>query len=339
MAITSLMEEEALSAPSRVAALLLEGATARASIAAALRADPPPLAVTVGRGSSDHVCSFAAWTIARHLLWPTMSLQPSLITREGSGPRIGRALTLAVSQSGRGADVIGVMEWARSAGSRTVALVNDPLSPLAAAAEFVLDQHAGPEQSVAATKSVICSMAAVLALVAEVADASELRSVSASLQHDLAMAAKASLGLDPGQLTQAEHAFVLARGAGLAAAEELALKLKETCGLSAEALSAAEVRHGPREVVGPGFLVIALALPGPAEHDVRAAAEELAAQGAHVILLGAETTDSWCLPTVHPASAPIAALQLAYPVIARAAVARGRDPDRPRTLSKVTSTF
>ncbi|HEX2525756.1 MAG TPA: SIS domain-containing protein [Geminicoccus sp.] len=339
MPVASLMEEEALSAPDRVAAVLEEGVAERRALVAALLAEPPALGVTVGRGSSDHVCSFAAWTFLRRLRLPTMSLQPSLVTRDGAEPRVERALMLAVSQSGQGADVIGVTAWGRSAGARTVALVNDPASPLAAAAEFVLDQRAGPERSVAATKSVICSMAGVLALAADLSDDDHLHRVLGRLPSELHATAAAGGGLEIGPFAGAEHAFVLARGAGLAAGAEIALKLKETCGLSAEALSAAEVRHGPREVVGPGFLVVALALPGPTEGDVRTAAAELAAQGASVIMLGCASDDTWRMPTVDPVSAPLAALQLAYPAIARAAQARQRDPDRPRTLSKVTSTF
>ncbi|WP_191062449.1 SIS domain-containing protein, partial [Geminicoccus harenae] len=141
------------------------------------------------------------------------------------------------------------------------------------------------------------------------------------------------------KLAQARNAFVLGRGAGLAAGLEIALKLKETCGLPTEALSAAEVRHGPREVVGPGFLVLAIALPDLGEPDVRAASAELAQQGADILTLGTRPEDDWILPPIDPVNTPLAALQLAYPAIARAAQARGRDPDRPRTLSKVTSTF
>ncbi|WP_027136268.1 SIS domain-containing protein [Geminicoccus roseus] len=339
MAPDSLMQQEALFAPVAVRRLIETGAQERQAVAAALRSRPPALAVTVGRGSSDHVCTFAAWSLARWLGLPTMSLPPSLVTRDGAGLRVAGALMLAISQSGRGADVVEVVSWGRRAGARTVALVNDAGSPLGSAAEFVLDQRAGPEQSVAATKSVICSMAAIQALLADLAGDASLRAALERLPGDLEATAAQSGGLPVGPLVAAEHAFVLGRGAGLSAGLEIALKLKETCGLSAEALSAAEVRHGPREVVGPGFLVVALALPGPTGADVRAAAAELAGQGASVILVGDQPGDHWRLPTIDPANGPLAALQLAYPAIAAAALARGRDPDRPRTLSKVTSTF
>ena len=339
MADGTLMAAEAASAPDRVARLIRDEEGAIAAIAAALAESPPGLAVTVGRGSSDHVCTFAAWSFARWLGLPCMSLPPSLITREAVPLRVQDALLLAVSQSGRGADVVEVMGWAGQAGACTVALVNDPASPLAEAARFVLDQQAGPEQSVAATKSVICSMAAVQALTAALAGRPALRSALMRLPDDLAGAVGRADHLPIEKLAHAHNAFVLGRGAGLAAGLEIALKLKETCGLSAEALSAAEVRHGPREVVGPGFLVLAIALPGPSEPDVRAASAELAQQGADILTLGTRPGDDWILPSIDPVNAPLAALQLVYPAIARAAQARGRDPDRPRTLSKVTSTF
>lgn len=339
MKASSLMREEALSAPSKVAGLIKDGAEERGRLVAALAKWPPMLALTVGRGSSDHVCLFAAWTFARRLALPTMSLPPSLVTRDGGAPQVQGSLMLAVSQSGRGADVVEVAAWGRRAGAHTVALVNDPGSPLAQAAEFVLDQRAGLEQSVAATKSVLCSMAAVQALVADLAGEEMLREALRRLPDDLAATAAASAKLPIEAVASARNGFVLGRGAGLSAGQEIALKLKETCGLSVEALSAAEVRHGPREVVGEGFLVIALALPGPTEEDVRAAAAELALQGAQVIVMGCEPGDGWRLPPLDPVNGPLAALQLAYPAIAGAAIARHRDPDHPRTLSKVTSTF
>lgn len=335
----SMMEKEAFSAPEKVAELIVRGRRERDAVVAALSARPPGLALTVGRGSSDHACSFAAWSFARWLGLPTMSLPPSLITRDAVDLQVRGALLLAISQSGRGADVVEVTQWGRRAGARTIALVNDPASPLAQAAEFIIDQRAGPERSVAATKSVICSMAAVQTLLAELSGVPELQAATLRLPDDLAAAAAAADVPAVEPVLHAEHAFVLGRGAGLAAGAEIALKLKETCGLSAEALSAAEVRHGPREVVGPGFLVIALALPGPTETDVRAAATELAAQGAGVILIGRQASDYWPLPAIDPVNAPLVALQIAYPAIARAARSRGRDPDVPQTLSKITSTF
>ena len=339
MGKTSLMQQESEDAPRCIAAMFDRGRSSRAEIAAALRSVPPFMALTVGRGSSDHVCAFAAWTFARWLRLPTMSLPPSLITRDGADPQVQGALMLAVSQSGRGADVIEVTGWGRKAGALTVALVNDPRSPLADAAEFVLDQGAGPEQSVAATKSVLCSMAAVQALAADVSGDPGLKTSLARLPQELQATVDKGRDLPIEELGSATHAFVLGRGAGLSAALEIALKLKETCGLSAEALSGAEVRHGPRAVVGPGFLVIALALPGPTEADIRAATAELAEQGARIVVIGQRSDDAWRLLPIDPVGAPLAALQLAYPAIARAAAARGHDPDRPRMLSKVTSTL
>ena len=338
MKSASLMHDEALEAPTRIQAMIEQGFLARRDVATTLLRAPPSVALTVGRGSSDHVCAFAAWSFARWLGLPTMSLPPSLITRDGAELKVGNSLLLAVSQSGQGADVVEVTEWATRAGARTVALVNDVGSPLANAAEFVLDQQAGKERSVAATKSVLCSMAVIQAILTDVAQVPALHAALAALPRDLTVAAGASSNVPVDDLASAQQCFVLGRGAGLSAASEIALKLKETCGLPAEALSGAEVRHGPREVVGPCFLVIALAIPGPTEADVRMAAFELAGQGAKVIMIGTNAADLWRLPPVDQVNAPLAALQLAYPAIARAAALRGHDPDRPQTLSKVTST-
>lgn len=325
--------EESLEAPARVSALLDAEPDGLGTLIEGLRRAPPPFAVTVARGSSDHAAGYAAYLLAMTTGCVAASLPPSLAGLERAPLRLQGAFALAVSQSGRSPDIVAALEAADRAGATTVALVNDTGSPLAAAARHLLDQGAGPERSVAATKSVICTMTALARLVARWADDRALLDGLQRLPVALAAAAQADAPALP--VTADTPMFVVGRGLGLPAAQEVALKLKETCGLQAEAFSSAEVRHGPREVVDGRYLVLALALPGPGEADVRAAAAELGAQGAKVLVIDAdpEVTE---LPDRR--LAPILALQMLFPVIARTAEALGRDPDRPRTLEKVTLT-
>ncbi len=130
---------------------------------------------------------------------------------------------------------------------------------------------------------------------------------------------------------------MLGRGPGLAAAQEAALKFKETCGLHAEAYSAAEVRHGPMALVGPGFPVLAFAQPDDSAAGTLALAQEFRARGARV-WVAAEHGDLPVAAAPHPLCAPLLAIQSFYRAINALALRRGHDPDVPPHLNKVTET-
>jgi glucosamine--fructose-6-phosphate aminotransferase (isomerizing) len=200
---------------------------------------------------------------------------------------------------------------------------------------------AGAEQSVAATKTFICSVAAGLALLAEWQDDTALRAAVAALPE----AATQALTLDwsplSARLSRAAQAYVLGRGPAFAIACESALKLKETCGLHAEAYSAAEVLHGPSAIVQSGFPVLALAVQDAAQAGVMQTAERLAAQGADVFLTGAAAKGATTLPAVtglHPLVAPLVQAVAFYAFVENLARRRGFDPDAPPHLRKVTET-
>ncbi|HJR10835.1 MAG TPA: SIS domain-containing protein, partial [Rhodanobacteraceae bacterium] len=135
--------------------------------------------------------------------------------------------------------------------------------------------------------------------------------------------------------------FVLGRGYGLAAAQEAALKLKETCALHAEAFSSAEVRHGPMELVGPRLPVLLFAQQDDALAGVLATARDFHQRGAEVWTAapGASGRDALpIVPTGQPMFAPILVIQSFYRAVNALAIARGRDPDHPPHLAKVTET-
>jgi glucosamine--fructose-6-phosphate aminotransferase (isomerizing) len=331
--------EESLEAPDRLADLLARDGGFYAALAARLRLSPPPAAFTVARGSSDHAAAYGAYLIAAATGRPVASLPPSVVSLERVALEVPGHLALAVSQSGRSPDVVACLKAARTGGAVAVACVNETGSPLADAAEIVLPHHAGPERAVAATKSFINSAASLARLAAAWSGDGELGGRLEALPAALRAAADVGLAADPGWAEGVGgHAYVVARGAGLPVARELALKLKEVCGLHAEAFSSAELRHGPREIVDGRFAVLALALPGPGKDDVLAAARELADQGATVLVAGPPGSFLPLPEALDPRLAPLAAAQAFYPLLARTAEALGRDPDRPRTLAKVTLT-
>jgi glucosamine--fructose-6-phosphate aminotransferase (isomerizing) len=229
-----------------------------------------------------------------------------------------------------------------------LALCNSPDAPLIAAADWVIELRAGIETSVAATKSYLATLAALVRLVAAWTQDAGLEAAVDTLPAlmDRSWALDWSAALQP--LESAAHLYVVGRGLGLGAAQETALKCKETCGLHAEAFSSAELRHGPYALLGAGFPALLLAQPDATLAGVKALGLELARRGVPVLIAGADLPGSpsdaargaVILPTVAATAeiAPILLVQSAYRLIAALALRRGFDPDRPAHLRKVTET-
>jgi glucosamine--fructose-6-phosphate aminotransferase (isomerizing) len=307
-----------------------------------LREFDPPLVITCARGSSDHAATFGKYLIETRVRTPVASFAPSTSSIYGTDWRkLKGTLFLAISQSGKSPDLIASARAARDAGAFVVAIVNDAESPLAELAEATIPMLAGPERSVAATKSFIASLL-VLSRVAQAwAQDDEL---GAGLRKSPELLSKAwALDWSPALtvLQRATNLYVIGRGLSLGTAQEAALKLKETCGLHAEAYSAAEVRHGPMAIVGDGFPVLMLVPNDKASEAFSPLAQDFAARGARVLMAGGEAPGAISLPTLgdaHPALAPIAGILSFYRLATRLSLVRGFDPDRPPHLRKVTET-
>jgi len=142
-------------------------------------------------------------------------------------------------------------------------------------------------------------------------------------------------------LERANNLFILGRGIGFGAAQEAALKLKETCGLHAEAFSTAEVSHGPMALVKAGFPALVFAQNDETHASVKAVARDLSARGAEVWLASAGETGPGILPSLaaHPVLEPILMVQSFYRLANTVSLARGHHPDRPPHLNKVTETL
>jgi glutamine---fructose-6-phosphate transaminase (isomerizing) len=342
--VSSLMLEETRSAPERVAAMLARDGGAYAALGAELRLREPAFVVTVARGSSDHAALYLASLVGIVAGRVTASLPPSLVTRYHATLAFERAFVVSLSQSGASPDIVRTLEAAQAGGAITAAIVNQPDSPLARVAAHRLALHAGPERSVAATKSVIATLAACARLVANWQEDGVLLAALERLPERLEAALACDWSAALPLLEQATRLYVVGRGPGLGVAEETALKLKETSGVLAEALSAAEIQHGPKAVIVPGFPVLAYGLADPGGEDARAFAADLAAIGAQVMVAAPLPADGAALhlplpPPLHPLLDPIVALLAFYPLAEALARRRGRDPDRPPGLLKVTRTF
>jgi glucosamine--fructose-6-phosphate aminotransferase (isomerizing) len=332
------MFREAAEAPAAVARMLAANRGACEALGESLRRAPPRAVVTLGRGSSDHAATYAKYLIESGAGVVTASGAPSISSVYQARPDVRDVLVLAISQSGQSPDLLSALETARAGGARVVALVNDDASPMAGLAEVVLPLHAGPETSVAATKSYLTALAATAQLVAAWTEDAALAGGLDQLPGQLAQAWSLDWSAAVDALTPAQHLYVLGRGPGFAAAQEAALKLKETCGLHAEAFSAAEVLHGPMALVEPGFPVMILAQGDESATGVVALARSLAERQARVLLAGAEGPGALPFAATHPTLQPIALVQSFYRAANALSLARGFDPDHPPRLRKVTET-
>jgi glucosamine--fructose-6-phosphate aminotransferase (isomerizing) len=333
----TLMHAEAAQTADVVAAQFARNEAVVAALAEDLRRNPPPFVATCARGSSDHAATYAKYLFETQLGIVTASASPSVGSVYETKQKLDGALYLVISQSGKSPDLLRNAEAAREAGARVVALVNVEDSPLAQLAHTVIPLHAGPERSVAATKSYLSSLSAILQLAAHWKNETPLLDALVKLPGELHAAWRADWSPLTEGLVDAHNLFVLGRGLGLAAAQEAALKFKETCGLHAEAYSSAEVKHGPMALVGPGFPVLCFAQPDETEAGMLALAKEFRARGAKVWVSSAQG-DLPLVKASHPACAPLLTIQSFYRAINALALRRGHNPDMPPHLNKVTET-
>jgi len=326
---------------SAVQRLIAEGSADIARIAGAARAADPRFVATVARGSSDHACTFLKYAFELELGLPVASIGPSVASIYGARLRLSDGLCLAVSQSGRSPDIVAMARTARDGGALSVAVTNDPASPLAEASEHTIDIHAGPERSVAATNTFIASAVSTLMLLAHWTNDTGLHAALSDLPEALDRAG----ALDWPDLRAAigarQSLFTLGRGPSWAISNEAALKFKETCQIHAESYSAAEVLHGPVSIVEEGFPVLCLAAADAAEASVVSVADQLTEKGAQVFVTSDHPTTATALPHVrtrHYLTDPIALAVSFYAMVERVAAERGINPDTPRHLRKVTET-
>jgi glutamine---fructose-6-phosphate transaminase (isomerizing) len=341
--------------PAVVGRLVREGsAEIRAAAEAAVRRD---WITFVARGTSDHAATYMRYLVESLAGIPAGLAAPSVTTVYGGRIRWRAGAVVAVSQSGRSPDLVAVVEDARRGGAPTIAIVNDPRSPLADAAEHVIDVRAGEERSVAATKSYVGQLAAGAALAADCAGAAEVLDGLERIPELLAATierASAALGDDSeivAEFAGSDRCIVIGRGYDYATALETALKLKETGRLFAEGYSTADFSHGPKVLSGAGVPVLVVrpgGRMGPSVDEGIAAAR--AAGGRPWVIVGEEEPGPVAgadpdrlirlpLPVDLPeALAPLATIlpgQLLAEAVSRR---RGYDPDAPPGLSKVTLT-
>lgn len=336
---SSLMARETADSAAVVARQLAANREASRRFGRMIRGLDPRIVVTVARGSSDHASLYLKYLIEILTGIPCASLGPSIASLYQTKLRLDGALGIAISQSGASPDIVALQGAVKQGGALTLALVNDAESPLALSADCLLPLRAGPEKSVAATKSVIAAMAAGAALIADWREDGALAAALEKLPDALDGAAPPAEAID--MIAAARSLFVIGRGATYAIAAEAALKLKETCAIHAEAFSSAEVLHGPAGVIVEGFPVIAFMPQDAARAGMRETLARLSAMGARLLVVDATSAEDPAMivpAAAHPLLTPVVMLHRFYGLVEACSRALGRDPDNPPHLSKVTRT-
>ncbi|EFO30053.1 SIS domain-containing protein [Roseibium sp. TrichSKD4] len=296
---------------------------------------------TVARGSSDHAATFFKYAVEIYLGKPVASIGPSVTSVYKKRVALDGACVLAISQSGASPDILSLVQDATEQGVSTIGLTNTKGSPLAGVCTNAIDIAAGPELSVAATKTYVSSVVAGLMLIAEMSDDEDLRAALKRLPARF----EAAIDQDWTSMNSAVDAhgslYVIGRGPGFAVAHEAALKFKETCQIHGEAYSSAEVLHGPVSIVGEKYPVLALASRDEAEEGLVETADSISGNGALVFATSSKVKAAKALPHVedeHPLTDALIQIVSFYSFIEQFALHRGLNPDTPRFLKKVTQT-
>lgn len=317
------------------------------AVAAVIRDFAPRWVTIAARGTSDHAAVYAQYLIESQLGIPTGLAKPSITTLYEAPLDWRDGLLLAISQSGRSPDIVAVTDAARRGGALTLSIVNEEGSPLAAAAEMALPCLAGPELAIPATKTYVADLAVLVALVAALSPHGELRDALPALPDTLSAVEEGTDAwlresadvLDA--FAAADRALVVSRGYNLATALELALKLKETCGLFAEPYSSADFAHGPLILAGPGVPALGIRPDGPIGRLVDQALANIRSRGGQPVCIGDSEADPEAL--ILPMDLPEILTPLPFAVAGQLLVEaiarrRGLDPDAPPGLNKVTLT-
>jgi len=345
--MSSVLEEEIASQPEGIARVLEREMEHVKGIVSEL----PPFnyVLIAARGSSDHAATYAQYAWAALGRYPVALATPSLHTLYKTVPRLDGALVVGISQSGQSPDILSVLEEGARQGRPTLAITNDGSSPLAVLADHVVELHAGPERSIAATKTYTAQLA-VMALFAAIwsGDAkrlAELRALPQIMDDTLRLNAT-TVAERVERYCFMEGCVVIGRGYNYATAFELALKLKELTYIMVTGYSSADFRHGPIATIHERLPVILVMPTGAAFADMLELAGELRQRGAELLVISEAQQALELARTALPIAAgvpewlsPIVTVLPGQQLALHLALAKGLNPDLPRGLQKVTKTL
>lgn len=342
------LHSEILEQPARLEGLLKNQRDAAQEIARQIRARDIEYVFLTARGTSDNAGRYANYLWGAHNGLPLALATPSLFTYYQSPPRLRNALVVGISQSGQSPDIVSVLEEGRRQNCLTLAIVNNPASPLARAADLVLDVQAGDEKAVAATKTYTAQLMALAMISAALDDSAsrwdELAAIPALAAQTL------TLDADIARMAQRyrymRQCVVLGRGFNYATAFEWALKLKELTYTIAEPYSSADFQHGPIAMIEGGFPVLAIAPTGKVHESMKTMLSKLRNdQNAELVVISDDASTLALaqspIPLPHPIPewlTPIIGILPAQLFACHLTSVKGLDTERPRTITKVTET-
>ena len=329
----SLMAKEALEAGERIKEQLRQNLPTVLNLAKKLRSLKPHSVMIVGRGSSDHAGVFAKYLIEIEAGVPTFAAAPSVATIYNRTIDLAGTVAIIISQSGRSPDILEQAKQTKASGAYCIALLNDTSAPLSELVDCVVPLAVGEEKSVAATKSYLATLSAILQIVAYWQENESLIEAVSTIPEALSISVKGETQLSFDDLDQVSNLVVLGRGLGYAISKEIALKLKEVCAIHAEAFSSAEFLHGPVTLVESKLKVLDVQVRDESSQAHNQQIVEITDRGGDLVHLHQVE------PSIHPRIAPLAVLQRFYLDIEQIAVARGLNPDQPGGLKKVTETL
>jgi glucosamine--fructose-6-phosphate aminotransferase (isomerizing) len=329
----SIMSIEARQAPCVIEQQIKHNTTLINRISETLREHNPRFLFLIGRGSSDHAGVFAKYLFEVELGLAVSSAAPSVSGVFDKTLNLQGAVALVISQSGRSPDILKQTESAKKGGAFTIALVNDENSPLAQIADAVIPLRAGEEKAVAATKSYLATLSAIVHLCASWNQDQALLTGLELLPDALRSEVEGNAQLTTLDLVNVRNAVVLGRGFGYAIGREIALKLKEVLGIHAESFSSAEFIHGPVTLVENKLKIIDLHVDDETGQYHQEAANDIQQRGAEITKMHCESN------ILHRRLLPFLVLQRFYIDVEKIAVDRGLNPDTPPGLNKVTKTL
>ncbi|MFD7287999.1 SIS domain-containing protein [Streptomyces sp. NPDC059863] len=341
----ALMYAEVAEQPTVLRRILRDGAPGVREVAAAIAAREPRFVLLTARGTSDHAALYAKYLLEILCGLPCGLASMSTTTAYGAKPDLTDVLVIGVSQWGGSPDLVASTWAAREAGATTLAVTNNPDSALTAVAEFHLDVLAGPERALPATKSYTASLLA-LYLFAEALGGRD--GAAARRLPDLAdrvLARTDEVRTLASRYRFAERMVIISRGYGYPTAKEAALKLMETCYIPALSYSGADLLHGPLAMVDNISPVIAIVPEGKGGEALQPVLTRLRARGADLFVVGSRpeveaASAGFVLPTdgVPEELQPILQIMPLQLLAHEVAIARGQDPDAPRTMAKTPET-
>jgi glutamine---fructose-6-phosphate transaminase (isomerizing) len=344
--MTSLLEQEIWSQPEIIARLLERETRHIQQIVAQLPAFDYVL--IAARGSSDHAATYAKYAWPALAGYPVALAAPSLLTMYKTAPRLAGALVVGISQSGQSPDIVAVLEEGKRQGRPTLAITNESASPLAAVADHVVELHAGPERSVAATKTYTAQLAVMALFAAAWSGNSQnlppLQQLPAMIEATLQAAPEVMQRVE--RYRYMDRCVIIGRGYNYATSFELALKLKELTYVMAIAYSSADFRHGPIATIETGLPAFLVMPAGATYADMLDLAEELSQQGAELLVIS-ESSQALSLartplpitPGIPEWLSPLTSIIPGQLFALHLALAKDLNPDVPRGLQKVTRTL